>query len=76
MFEQLKSRKEAGVFESIRVQASYLEIYNETVIDLLNPQYYGLPIRWNRERGFFVEKLIIVDCDTLDDCLAVLEEGN
>ncbi|KAJ3272822.1 Kinesin- protein 12 [Terramyces sp. JEL0728] len=47
----------------------------ETVLDLLNPQDFGLPVRWTAERGFFVERLFVVDCDNLDDCLAVLEEG-
>lgn len=32
-------------------------------------------MRWSQERGFFVENLFVVDCDSLDDCLAVLEEG-
>jgi hypothetical protein len=75
MFEQLKIQKDKEIFKNIRVQASYLEIYNETVLDLLNPQDSGLPVRWSQERGFFVEHLYIVDCDSLDDCLAVLEEG-
>ncbi|KAI8915551.1 P-loop containing nucleoside triphosphate hydrolase protein [Gorgonomyces haynaldii] len=58
-----------------RIQASYLEIYNEHVLDLLNPQNQSLPMRWTPECGFFVEGLLIVDCQTLDDALAVLEEG-
>jgi kinesin family member 12 len=76
MFFQIRSQTEAGVISSIRIQASYLEIYNENVLDLLNPQNSGLPVRWTVDRGFFVEKLYIVDCDSLDDCLAVLEEGD
>jgi hypothetical protein len=76
MFEMIRKEKEANAISAIRIQASYLEIYNENVLDLLNPQNSGLPVRWSAERGFFVEHLYIVDCDSLDDCLAVLEEGD
>ncbi|KAJ3321080.1 Kinesin- protein 12 [Boothiomyces sp. JEL0866] len=75
MFEEIKKQKGSKSITDIRIQASYLEIYNENVLDLLNPQNFGLPVRWTAERGFFVERLFIVDCDNLDDCLAVLEEG-
>ncbi|KAJ3364059.1 Kinesin- protein 12 [Allomyces javanicus] len=57
------------------VRAGYLEIYNEQVQDLLNPSGAALPVRWRRERGFYVENLFVVECEVLDDCLAVLEEG-
>ena len=57
------------------VRATYLEIYLEQVKDLLNPTSGNLQIRWNSERGFYVENLFVVDCEVLDDCMAVLEEG-
>ncbi|KNE68604.1 hypothetical protein AMAG_19759 [Allomyces macrogynus ATCC 38327] len=57
------------------VRAGYLEISNEQVQDLLNPSGAALPVRWRRERGFNVENLFVVECEVLDDCLAVLEEG-
>jgi hypothetical protein len=75
LFSELGKQKSQGKFTDMRIQASYLEIYNENVLDLLNPQNSGLPVRWSHDRGFFVENLIVVDCDSLDDCLAVLEEG-
>ena len=45
--------------------------------DLLNPSRArdSLPVRWARDRGFYVENLFFVECDTLDDLSAVLEEG-
>jgi hypothetical protein len=49
------------------------------VIDLLNPGTARKPlaVRWSKKsRGFFVENLFTVDCEELDDLLAVLEEGN
>jgi hypothetical protein len=67
----------------ITIRAAYLEIYNEQVQDLLNPatsntpntSATSLPVRWSAERGFYVENLFVVDCENLEDCLAVLEEG-
>lgn len=49
------------------------------VIDLLNPGSARKPlaVRWSKKsRGFFVENLFTVDCEELDDLLAVLEEGS
>ncbi|XP_073985054.1 kinesin-like protein KIF12 isoform X2 [Rhodnius prolixus] len=60
------------------LKASFLEIYNEKVIDLLNPGSARKPlaVRWSKKSGrFFVENLFTVDCEELDDLLAVLEEG-
>ncbi|XP_057658055.1 kinesin-like protein KIF12 [Diorhabda carinulata] len=60
------------------LKASFLEIYNEKVIDLLNPGSLrkSLAVRWSKKsRGFFVENLFSVDCEEFDDLLAVLEEG-
>lgn len=48
------------------------------MIDLLNPGTARKPlaVRWSKKaRGFFVENLFTVDCEELDDLIAVLEEG-
>lgn len=48
------------------------------MIDLLNPGIRRKPlaVRWSKKsRGFFVENLFTVDCEELDDLIAVLEEG-
>lgn len=48
------------------------------VIDLLNPGIRRKPlaVRWSKKcRSFFVENLFTVDCEELDDLIAVLEEG-
>eukprot|EP00842_Homolaphlyctis_polyrhiza_P006062 jgi/Hompol1/6457/HPOL_004986-RA len=75
LFSHIQQMSAANQLTQIRVQASYLEIYNEHVQDLLNPQNAALQVRWSVDRGFYVENLFIVDCDVLDDSLAVLEEG-
>ncbi|XP_039293015.1 kinesin-like protein KIF12 isoform X2 [Nilaparvata lugens] len=74
LFRQLQERPETHFV----LKASFLEIYNEKVIDLLNPGSARKPlaVRWSKKtRGFFVENLFTVDCEELDDLLAVLEEG-
>lgn len=58
LFEGIeKSKTGGGIFE---VTVSMLEIYNEIVRDLLNPQTMnkrGLRIREHPKKGFFAEKL-------------------
>jgi len=46
------------------------------VIDLLDPNHRkNLQVRWSKNRGFYVENLFVVECETRDDLIAVLEEG-
>ncbi|CAK9812470.1 Kinesin-like protein KIF12 [Anthophora quadrimaculata] len=74
LFKLLQERQECNFV----LKASFLEIYNEKVIDLLNPGTSRKPlmVRWSKKtRGFFVENLFTVECVELDDLLAVLEEG-
>lgn len=58
------------------VRMSFCEIYNENVFDLLNPDGAALSVRWNAQAGFFVQSLFLVDCDGLDDAMAVIAEGH
>ncbi|XP_066918741.1 kinesin-like protein KIF3A isoform X2 [Clytia hemisphaerica] len=61
-----------------RIKASYLEVYNEKVKDLLNPSNTldSLPIRWSTENGFYVDNLFSAECDSADDLLEILREGS
>lgn len=43
--------------EQFYVKASFTEIYNEQLRDLLNPASGILHCRWNLQNGFFVEDL-------------------
>lgn len=76
-FHYLFELKENSLDVEFTIKASYLEVYNEKVQDLLNPSSArdSLPVRWSRSRGFYVENLFFVECDTVDDLTAVLEEG-
>ncbi|XP_022917866.2 kinesin-like protein KIF12 [Onthophagus taurus] len=74
IFEEIQKRNNFNFI----LKASFLEIYNEKVIDLLNPAIRRKPlaVRWSKKnRGFFVENLFMVDCEELDDLIGVLEEG-
>ena len=61
--------------EKFYVKASFLEIYNEQLRDLLNPSSGVLQGRWNVKNGFFVEDLMVVECTGQEDLIAVLHEG-
>lgn len=72
LFEKLTERTK----NKATVKASYLEIYNEQVIDLLNPQpWRNLMIRWSKRKGFYVENLFQVQCEDVEDLISVLEDG-
>ncbi len=46
------------------------------VVDLLNPNNNRpLTVRWSKNRGFYVENLFTIECETVDDLMAVLDEG-
>ncbi|CAM9279918.1 unnamed protein product, partial [Choristocarpus tenellus] len=60
----------------LRIRASYCEIYNEVVFDLLNRQDRPLQVRYNSKRGFFVQGLFEVEIRGLEDIMAVVDEGN
>ncbi|XP_058528498.1 kinesin-like protein KIF12 isoform X1 [Ochotona princeps] len=58
------------------LRASYLEIYNEQVRDLLSlgsPR--PLPVRWNKTRGFYVEQLRVVEIGSLEALMGLLQLG-
>ena len=60
MWEKMTQRA-----EKFYVKASFLEIYNEQLRDLLNPESGVLHARWNSKNGFFVEDLMVVECTSI-----------
>ena len=70
MWESMTMRQ-----EQFYVKASFLEIYNEQLRDLLNPASGCLQARWNAKNGFFVEDLCVVECTGQEDLKSVLHEG-
>jgi kinesin family member 12 len=68
-------QKMASSHVQFYVKASFLEIYNEQLRDLLNPASGILHARWNAKNGFFVEDLMVVECTSIQDLIAVMHEG-
>ena len=46
------------------IRFSYLEIYNESIIDLLSPEEKNLDIRENPEKGIIVQGLTEVEVES------------
>ena len=65
-----------GRREGVRytVRATYLEIYNEQVVDLIEPGP-PLPVRGSVGTGFYVEDLSVVECRGLKDLQYVIARG-
>ena len=61
-----------------RIVISYLEVYNETIRDLLVPEEQQRPLElWeDRERGCVVMKLTEHDITAAEGVLELLEQGN
>ncbi|KAJ3156233.1 Kinesin- protein 12 [Geranomyces michiganensis] len=72
MYDRIAARSDV----KYTVRASYLEIYNERVQDLMSlTNTVSLPVRFQAGRGFFVENLLVMDCKGIEECVAVLQEG-
>lgn len=56
---------------SCRRRASYCEIYNEALYDLLHWTREQLQVRWDAARGFHVPGLALAECATVGDLLNV-----
>ncbi|CAE7710446.1 KIF3B [Symbiodinium pilosum] len=61
---------------SFQVRASYLQIYNEVIFDLLKPDRSHLMIREDRRRGVFVEGLSEWLCRSPDEVQKLMEHGS
>ena len=72
-FERIAATQEGTTYS---VRASFAEIYNEQVYDLLNLQSGPLQVRWNIRNGFFVQDLFVVECENTSDVMAVVKEGH
>ncbi|NXV83175.1 KIF12 protein, partial [Atlantisia rogersi] len=72
LLEQSQSRS-----SDLALSASYLEIYNEQVRDLLRPgPPCALPLRWSKTRGFYVENQLSVDFESLEAIADLLLQGS
>ncbi|NXB99737.1 KIF12 protein, partial [Orthonyx spaldingii] len=72
LLEQSRSRG-----SDLALSASYLEIYNEQVRDLLSPgPPCALPLRWSKTRGFYVENQLSVEFESLETIVSLLLQGS
>ncbi|KAI9310444.1 hypothetical protein BX666DRAFT_1869635 [Dichotomocladium elegans] len=62
---------------SFQVEVSYIEIYNERVRDLLNPRNKGtLKVREHPKLGPYVEDLLRLPVNSVDDINKMMDDGN
>lgn len=75
--EQIFDYIEANVSSTTRflVRASYLQIYNESISDLLKPERNNLSIREDKKRGVFVEGLSEWVVRTPAEIYGLMERG-
>ena len=52
-------------------RASYCEIYNEALYDLLRWTKQQLPVRWEPAKGFHVPDLMVRECPVMANMLNV-----
>jgi len=57
------------------IKASFLEIYNERIYDLLEPQSQSLNIREDTKKGTYVENLSQHPISNAADCMQVMNTG-
>lgn len=69
--------------DSFTVKASFMQIYNEKVYDLLNPVHLaggkapaeGLRLRWNEREQFHAENLFVYECKSASEALQHFHSG-
>ncbi|KAK2958238.1 putative Kinesin heavy chain [Blattamonas nauphoetae] len=68
--------KKAGRDYNFIIQASYAEIYQERIRDLLDSSKTNLEVRENKERGIYIDQITWRDCHTPQDFLDMLALGD
>ncbi|KAK3595061.1 hypothetical protein CHS0354_043156 [Potamilus streckersoni] len=78
IFQQIEKKKTEGAKEEFEVTFSMLEIYNEAVRDLLDPNPRGkggLPVRQHPKTGFYADGLIVVPVANYSEIEKKMDEG-
>lgn len=70
-----KEREEKGPTVDYVVKCAYLQVYNETITDLLTPSQHNLNIREDTLKGVYVEDLTEETVKHPEDCYRVLRKG-
>ncbi len=78
LFDQIKKHEAQHRDRRFRVYCSFLQIYNERIYDLLNPNSIegrGLRLRWNKEDQFVVENLFTYEVQSSDEAIEIYTYG-
>ncbi|XP_052187875.1 kinesin-like protein KIN-12E [Diospyros lotus] len=77
LFSRIQKEKEARREEKLKFtcKCSFLEIYNEQILDLLNPSSTNLQIREDTKKGVYVENLTEVEVTSARDVIQQLVQG-
>lgn len=70
-----REERKSGGRVKYSVRASFLEIYNERIYDLLEPNSQSLTLREDAKNGVFVDNLTEVTVSAADEILRIMETG-
>ncbi|XP_054814428.1 kinesin-like protein KIN-12E isoform X2 [Prosopis cineraria] len=78
LFSRIQKEKEARRDEKLKFtcKCSFLEIYNEQILDLLEPSFNNLQIREDSKKGIYVENLKEVEVTSARDVIQQLLHGS
>ena len=76
MAEQKQEQADKGVKVEYLVKSSYLEIYNEQVMDLLDPSSLNLQVREDMKKGVYVEKLLEENISGVKSMIELIMRGS
>ncbi|GMJ12777.1 phragmoplast orienting kinesin 2 [Hibiscus trionum] len=78
LFARIQAEEEIRRDEKLKYncKCSFLEIYNEQIIDLLDPSATNLLLREDVKKGVYVENLTELEVQTVSDILKLLSQGS
>ncbi|XP_057508458.1 kinesin-like protein KIN-12E [Actinidia eriantha] len=78
LFSRIQKEKEARREEKLKFtcKCSFLEIYNEQILDLLDPSSTNLQIREDTKKGVYVDNLTEVEVTRARDVIQQLVQGS
>ncbi|CAE6075023.1 unnamed protein product [Arabidopsis arenosa] len=77
LFSRIQKEKEVRKEEKLHFtcRCSFLEIYNEQILDLLDPSSYNLQLREDHKKGIHVENLKEIEVSSARDVIQQLMQG-
>ncbi|KAL3620233.1 hypothetical protein CASFOL_035145 [Castilleja foliolosa] len=78
LFSRIQKDKDARREEKLKFtcKCSFLEIYNEQILDLLDPSSANLQIREDNKKGIYVENITEVEVSSARDVIQQLIQGS